>query len=218
MGSNKRIQNTFKSFEGVLFDPETMVLNFYDPLGALIATKSKADCNQVPPPPGVWYIDYAVPDIGPIGRWTLEWKETTGGFTSSASFGFCVFSINEPTELEVRVAMGKVAAERLDPESIEMSIYEAMQLVDAEKSEVVNLQTRHNAILAQSAYSAYLKYVGEFERSTGEVPPPLLLQLGRLEENARTYLQYARRGTVATAPVVQKQQTLQQEYENGSYE
>ena len=101
------------------------------------------------------------------------------------------------TREDVRDFLNKIDTGKIKDETIELMISMAKIIVEKEKSSSSDNDTVDAAILMQSTWMSYLAYAGEFERSVGRIPPPMLLHLDRLEKLAIQYLNYVRRGSTA---------------------
>jgi len=183
-GGVKRIQGTFTDENGTLYDPSAASIKIYSSAGVLIVTKTKADCTKVDL--GIWYLDYPIPTAGPTGRWTVSWINTVATKDYAYPFAFIVWGLDWPTVAEVRAYLADMGARRLSDPTIEEQIYSAVLRVQVLAT--VGAEKVYNARLMLSVYLTYLAYSAEYERTAGQVPGPLLRQLGQYEALANNAL------------------------------
>jgi len=112
------------------------------------------------------------------------------------------------TSQEVLTFLNKMTNSRVKPDTVDLMLSLAKVEVNAEKSLRASNDIIDSAILTRSAYLAYLAYATEQERSTGEVPPPLLIHLMELKLLAEQHMNYARRGSTARIPVITSTESI----------
>lgn len=172
-GSIKRIQATFTTEAEAKYDPDSQTLKFYDSIGALIATKTQADC--VRSELGIWYIDYTVPTTAVTGRWTCEWTATvTGKGDYIYVHVFDVWSLFWPTVDEVRNYLANICDDRLSEDTIVIQLRLAIRHCERYCSSSTIADIASAAMLARAGWMSYIAYVTMYERSVGQVPPAML--------------------------------------------
>lgn len=218
-GSIKRIQATFTTETGSNYDPDSQTLKFYDSTATLIATKTQGDCVKVDT--GIWYIDYIVPSNAVTGRWICQWTATVtgkGDFTYVHTFN--VWSKLWPTIPEVQTALSSIPLERFGDTAediLEAQIIDAVRRVGKEKGSSATNEDLFQAYLAQSKYLVYVAYANAYERSMGDIPAPVLMQLDRLLVEAERAVFYVRRSTTprVAATIGQTESGYEKEEEEG---
>jgi hypothetical protein len=89
VGNTEKFTNTVKDFDQVtLIDPDSQQVIFYDPTGAVQATKTDADMVHVSL--GVFSLYFTIPANGVPGTWHLDWTATKVGLPSRKRFMFDV--------------------------------------------------------------------------------------------------------------------------------
>ena len=198
----KRIQSVFTDEDGNAYDPDSLVLKFYDSTGTLVETFDEDDC--VNPTVGTWYIDYVIPTNGPTGRWTCVWTDTVTTKDYVNVFAFEVWSRTWPTIQEVRDYLAGMDDDRVTDAAVQIQIVVSVTEVEQEASASASEAILARAYLAVSGYQTYLAYATEFERTMGMVPGPILNHLGLLKAKAEQFMGYVRRGSgpMGAGPVV----------------
>jgi hypothetical protein len=111
--------------------------------------------------------------------------------------------VNKATTVEdVRTYLNKLGESRVKTETIELTLSMAKISVNMEKSSAASNDVIDAAVLFEAVYQSYLAYATEFERSTGDVPIPMLVHLGELKALALKCMSYVQRGVTARIPVI----------------
>jgi hypothetical protein len=77
-GESVRLSNVYIDDAGDAFDPATIEINIYDPLGALQQTVSLAGGEITKDSDGHYHYDYLIPAAGAIGAWNCQWTAGSG--------------------------------------------------------------------------------------------------------------------------------------------
>jgi len=118
----------------------------------------------------------------------------------------------------VREYLGGLTEDRVSDDVVQRWIEMATSQVTVEKSEVAAATVVDDAILAIAGHQVYLAYASKYERTAGQLPAPMLMNLQIYERFAGYYLGVAMRGTVGTAPVIGLAKSLITEVRDGNYE
>jgi len=85
-GSEIRITNTIKDFDGSTLDPDSHLIRLYDPVGSQVGTTETSPSGSG----GVYYQDFTITADGVEGEWMVKWKITESGKISIEKIRFRV--------------------------------------------------------------------------------------------------------------------------------
>lgn len=171
-GGSVTIEATFKDEDGNLYEPNSQTLEFYDPSGVLIVTKTQADCVHVAP--GVWSIEYDLADDALVGRWLCQWTTKVGAKYYPNPFIFIVWEKSATTIDDVRAYLANICDDRLGDDTIAIQLRLASRYCDRYCSGTANIDYINDAVLTRAGWMSYIAYVTKYERSVGQVPPAML--------------------------------------------
>lgn len=118
----------------------------------------------------------------------------------------------------VREYLDNLSEDRVHDEVVQKWIDMATVNVTNEKSEVATAETVDSAVLAIAGYQVYNAYASQVERTVGQVPPNMMMNLQIYKNFADLYLGYAKRGTVGGRPIIGVVKSLITEVQDGEYE
>ena len=78
VGESVRLSNAYTDSDGVAFDPDTIEIKIYNPLGTLKTTVTYAAGTITRGSAGNYHYDYSIPSDGDIGLWTARWTAMSG--------------------------------------------------------------------------------------------------------------------------------------------
>jgi len=87
-----------------------------------------------------------------------------------------------------------MSSNRLSDDEIQQQIDIAQRYIQYWKGASADPDIVDDAVLWYATWQCYVVYVAEYERSTGRIPGPVLLELRRYETKANEYLVMIKRG------------------------
>jgi len=200
-GESKRFQTTFTDTDDAVFDPASVVMNIYDAEGELDETYAVGDLTRTAE--GVYYVDFPIPTDAAYGRWYMSVNGVNGAFTAEAAEEFYVLPVWCPTIDSIRKYLGGMPSERVSDESMCIQINLGYSYVSTRVGSAATVQLTADAVTAWSGWLAYKAYAAEYERTAGEIPGPILIQLRRYEMYARELITISQEGTSTPTGLVQ---------------
>lgn len=133
-GESIRLKATYTDSSGVAYDPDTIELKIYDPVGVLKSTVTYAAGDIEKNDTGVYFYDYTIPADGDQGYWIQTFTGViTGATTTDISEGqFYVKYVTERLYVSVAEVKAKLGSSKMtmDDMDIRMCIRGAMAETD----------------------------------------------------------------------------------------
>jgi len=94
---------------------------------------------------------------------------------------------------DVRNNLAGMSSQRLTDAEIQQQIDIAQRYIDYWKGKSADPDIVNDGVLWYATWQCYVVYIAEFERSTGRIPNPVVVELRRYETKAIEYLGMIRR-------------------------
>ena len=90
-GDRITFEATFRDSDGGLYNPDSIVLNIYDPANGLDCCFTDGDMTH--PSTGLYQMQYDIPENGLPGSWRVVWVGTLSGGNKSEKMAFTVVKL-----------------------------------------------------------------------------------------------------------------------------
>ena len=139
VGESVRFTNNYTDADDADYDPTTIEIKVYDPLGALKTTVTYAASEITKESTGNYYYDYLIPSSGAIGTWIARWTAVGGAQNVIDPSEFVVVAIDDKLYCTAEQAISRAG---MDPTDSGVTLNETRDFIRGAMGEIDEMHQR----------------------------------------------------------------------------
>ena len=138
-GESIRFTNEYADSDEADYDPDTIEIKVYDPLGVLKKTVTYVAAEIIKDSIGHYYYDYLIPSDGAVGMWDARWTATSGSQPVIDPGQFVVAPVDLKLYCTAEQAISRAG---MDPTNSGVTLAETRDFVRGAMGEIDQLHQR----------------------------------------------------------------------------